>query len=194
MSRDPEQQEETLQHEADRVKPAASKHNVMSYLVVLFGAAFLLLLMTYFMQQRTSQETIDGLKQSMTTMTTLKSIEELQAENQQLQEQLYTLQTQMDKLQTDLDTMSSRSEERGFRLTYLIAKNQALNYLNQIRALYNQRKNTQAREVLALADSVLDPSGGLEAVLSQISADLTAEEREIYDPLEAYQTILGWLN
>ena len=47
---------EDLQHEAEHTRPPKRGGAVMGYLVVLFGAAFLLLLMSYFMQQRTNRE------------------------------------------------------------------------------------------------------------------------------------------
>ena len=194
MSKEPEQLEDALQHEADRVRPVSGKANVMTYLVVLFGAAFLLLLMTYFMQQRTSQETIDGLKQSMTTMTTLKSIEELQAENAALQDQVDDLTFQLATLQSQLSTAEQQQAALTEETQRQTVQNTALNYLNQIRALYNQRKNNQAREVLVQADAALQAQGGMEGVLSSISVSMTQEERDIYDPLEAFQSIIEWLN
>ena len=46
-----------------------NRPHLLSYLVILFSAAFLLLLMSYFMQQRESdQQVIDGLQKNMSAM------------------------------------------------------------------------------------------------------------------------------
>ena len=46
----------------------------------------------------------------------------------------------------------------------------------------------------AAAQSALAEQGGLEGVLEEISAALTQEERENYDPLEAYHSLTEWLS
>lgn len=60
-------------------------HSVMLYLAILFAAAFLLLLLSYFMQQRTSQEAITGLKESISSM---QSMETMMQHNSDLQKEL----------------------------------------------------------------------------------------------------------
>lgn len=70
----------------------------------------------------------------------------------------------------------------------------ALTYLNQIRALYNEGRYADARDVAAAAESALAGNGGMEGVLGEISAALTDQERENYDPLEAYHSLTEWLN
>jgi hypothetical protein len=52
---------EHLQHEADRVRPRP-KVSVLGYITILFAAAFALLLLSYFMQQRNNEEVISGLR------------------------------------------------------------------------------------------------------------------------------------
>ena len=56
-----EQEMQHLQHEAEHARPH-KKVSVMGYLAILFAAAFLLLLLSYFMQQRANQQAISGLE------------------------------------------------------------------------------------------------------------------------------------
>lgn len=80
--------------------PKKDRPHLMSYLVLLFSAAFLLLAMSYFMQQRRSdQQVIDGLQQqNMSAMQTTQNIFErnkaLLEENEGLKEQLSVLEEQ----------------------------------------------------------------------------------------------------
>ena len=46
----------------------------------------------------------------------------------------------------------------------------------------------------AAAESALAGNGGMEGVLEEVSAALTDQERENYDPLEAYHSLTEWLN
>lgn len=194
MSSTPDQHElEHLQHEAEHVRPAR-KANVMTYLVVLFGAAFLLMLLTYFMQQRTNEQTIDSLKESMTTITAMKSLEELQSDNASLQKALDLAQASVKALETQVTTLQQDSTRQKTEVATLQAHADALKALNQIRALYNQRMPGAAREAVSAAAEALSAFGGLEPVLTTISADMTPETRDVYDPLEAYHTISEWLN
>lgn len=182
-----------LQHEAEHVRPAR-KSNVMSYLVVLFGAAFLLMLLTYFMQQRTNEQTIDSLKESsMTTITALKSLEELQADNATLQETVAQAERSIASLEDALTAAQEDVKRQQEETDALRAQTDALSALNLIRALYNQRKPSAAREAVAAADLILASYGGLEPVLTSISGAMTEESRATYDPLTAYQTIADWL-
>lgn len=69
------------------------------YLAVLFAAAFLMLLLAYFVQQRNSETTIDDLRSSMTATR-----EELMAANQ-------TLQTERDGLEAELEQLQGAQQE-----------------------------------------------------------------------------------
>lgn len=81
-----------LQHAAEHERPL-KKPSVLIYLVILFAAAFLLMAWSYFMQQRASNETIEGLKQSVSAM---QSVESLQQQSIQLEEEVESLHTQLD--------------------------------------------------------------------------------------------------
>ena len=87
-----------LQRQADRTKPG-SQRSVLVYLVILFAAAFVLLLLSYFMQQRSNEETIDGLKQSVSA---IQSAQDAFEENASLKEQLEELESQVQAQQNEL--------------------------------------------------------------------------------------------
>ena len=76
------------------IKPKNTK-SVAIYLVILFAAAFALLLMAYFMQQRSNNEVIGNLQNSVNQFQT---VDELRAENQQLQEQLEEYEALIEEL------------------------------------------------------------------------------------------------
>ena len=184
-------QDSHLQHEAEHVKPA-KKFSVMSYLAILFGAAFLLLLMTYFMQQRTSSEALGN--QQNIAVNAMKSIEELRDDNETLQQQVNDLNTKVISIESALDAAKASAKESQDTLAELQIQYDALNYLNQIRSLYNQRKYTAARELITTADQALNANGGMEGVLTTITTAMTEADLEIYDPLDAYHSLLDWLN
>lgn len=70
---------------------------VFIYMAILFAAAFLMLLLAYFIQRRNSENTIDDLRSSMTATR-----EDLMAQNQQLQEERDGLQATLDRLEDKL--------------------------------------------------------------------------------------------
>ena len=57
--------------------PKKERPHLISYLVILFSVAFLLLLLSYFMQQRrTDQQVIEGLQQNASALQITRSIQE----------------------------------------------------------------------------------------------------------------------
>lgn len=189
MSREPEQLEEGqdaagLQHAAEHERPHKAP-SVMLYLAVLFAAAFLLMAWSYFMQQRESIQTIEGLKQSVSAM---ESVDSLQAENTGLEAEVDALAAQVEGLRQELSAARESLARAEADRDRALEDRAALQALNQLRALYNQRRYRDARALLEQWEE-----GALESALSRISQALTPEEREIYDPLEAYHTIVDTL-
>ena len=73
MSQETEKQERgRLQHAAEHERPN-KRNSVLFYLVILFAAAFVLLLMSFLMQQRANQAALDDLQQ--TSDSTVQSLE-----------------------------------------------------------------------------------------------------------------------
>ena len=172
MSTDSDKQERSrLQHEAEHERPH-KRSSVLLYLVILFAAAFLLLLMSYFMQQRANQEAMENI---------LQENETLKVENEALSQQVAQLQEALE------DAESASDGEAA------LVQLEALCYLNQIRALYNDGRYSDARDAAAAAEAALAGAGGMEGVLGTVADGLTGQQRQDYNPLEAYQSLMEWL-
>lgn len=191
MNTEQEHTADDLQHEAEHTRPR-KRGSVMVYLAILFAAAFLLLLMSYFMQQRINRETLDDLQKTSTSA--VQSLDNLIAERdrlvqerQTLEEQLEELERQSETLQTQLDAAAGDVARAEQAAQTVQAQAQALQILNEIRALYNQHRNREARELLA-------EHPDLETQLENFVQGMSQEERKIYDPLESYRSLAGWLN
>lgn len=100
------------------IKPKSGK-SVAIYLVILFAAAFALLLMAYFMQQRSSNEVIGNLQNSVNQFQT---VDELRQETQRLQQEIQRLQEEnkalADQQKDELAEYEALMEEL-LRLGYL---------------------------------------------------------------------------
>ena len=117
MNREPEEKQEHesggLQHAAEHERPH-KRLSVMNYLTILFAAAFLLLLLSYLMQQRTNSETIEGLKQSVSAMQSIDSLQKekegLESQVALLEEQVAHLEGQVSALQNETAALQSAAE------------------------------------------------------------------------------------
>ena len=188
MNRESDKQERgRLQHAAEHERPN-KRNSVLFYLVILFAAAFVLLLMSFLMQQRANQAALDDLRQ--TSDSTVQSLENLLEENESLKADNTALQAQVDSLGDQLaDAQAGGGEADALR-----AQLTALTCLNQVRACYNDGRNADARDAAAAGEDALADQGGVEAVLAQVSAGLTDAQRADYDPLEAWRSLTGWLS
>lgn len=94
-------------HNDPPIKPKNAK-SVAVYLVILFAAAFALLLMAYFMQQRSNNEVIGNLQNSVDQFQT---VDELRSENEKLRDEVEALEAEMKALEERLnETEGSLSE------------------------------------------------------------------------------------
>lgn len=121
----PAQTEGAAPSQTDQQKGGAKVRKtapVFIYLAILFAAAFIMLLLAYFIQQRNSENAIDDLRSSMTAtreelMEQNRQLqEELTAQNRQLQEEKEGLETQRDELQTELDKLEKELEQANIHL------------------------------------------------------------------------------
>lgn len=196
----PRDKEETsrLQYETEHTSPA-QHHSVFIYLAILAAVAFLLLLMAYFMQQRTNETALNSLQQ--TSNSAVESLEGLIDERDKLQEQTAALEGQVERLtaqQAELERQLAEAEQArqdadAAKQDALDATQRlvdALNKLNRLRALYNDRRYTEAKAMLADQEAVQE----WEALLTRISESLTDAEREVYDPLEAFRDLTDRLS
>ena len=169
------------------------------YLAVLFGAAFLMLLLAYFVQQRNNQTTIDGLQDSMNL-----SRAELMEEIAKLKEEKTGLETQIAQLEQQLKQEQEHSQEfqtlfDGARSSaahleyYLTRRSEAMELFWQLDRAYTQRQNQRCRELIELLEA---PEA--EPLKNYLPG---AEDREQYDygldgptPAERYQEIVEKLS
>lgn len=154
-------------------QPAEKKDrpHLLSYLVILFSAAFLLLLLSYFMQQRHSdQQVIDGLQQNMSAMQTTQNViernKELMEENQALREENNLLSEQAEELAAKDNTIL------------------ALDWLWRIEREFFQGRYTSARAMIRAFEQT-----GLEDCLP----DQPLVDAEYRTPREQYKSICNAL-
>ena len=131
MTRHPDAQE-AARREARREARQEARRNksVVPYLVILIAAAFVLLIIAYFMQQRTA-ESVAGLNQSANSFRTIdqlvednralhETVSQLQQElrraeddNKALTDQVAQLQAQLAAAQEELDALLSPEESEA---------------------------------------------------------------------------------
>ena len=181
MSQTPEQnhsQEEDnipLQHDAEHERPPRNKQqSVLIYLVILFAAAFLLMALSYFMQRRTSDATIEGLRgQSVSAM---QSVEDIQEENETLKQQVADLEEQLELegLQTLTENLTVMQEQ----LT------KAMDLFWQIDEAYVRGRWTLCRELIERMEDVSAGSALKESLPRESTTD-----NERFSPADRYQEI-----
>jgi len=86
-----------------RIPGKTGKYSVTVYLCFLFAAVLLLILVSYFIQQRNNVNTINSLTESHNEFSSqaMENIQKLQEENVGYLQQITDLQSQIDKLQSD---------------------------------------------------------------------------------------------
>lgn len=181
MSKDQEKQERSrLQHDAEHARPR-KRGSVLIYLVVLFAAAFLLLLMSYFMQQRVNEEAIDGLQQTSTSA--VQSLENLIKERDALQTQVDELEDAKAELENQVATAKSEAEEAAAAAGRATRATTAMDYLRRIQQFYYSKSYGSARAVI----EKFEQSGLADALPAE--AIYQNESNSVLSPLEEYQKI-----
>ncbi|MCC2258503.1 hypothetical protein AAAT94_14395 [Intestinimonas aquisgranensis] len=186
MSQTPEQnhsQEEDnipLQHDAEHERPPRNKQqSVLIYLVILFAAAFLLMALSYFMQRRTSDATIEGLRgQSVSAM---QSVEDIQEENETLKQQVADLEEQLEEAQRELDGMQDTLDTLTVREEKLI---QAMDLFWQIDEAYVRGRYSLCRTLIAQMEDTTQGSALKESLPTETTTDT-----DRFSPADRYQEI-----
>lgn len=91
--------------------PEPNRHSsVYGYLLVLFSAAFVLLLLAYFIQQRSNENAISGLRDSMNLSRAelMEEIDALKEKKAALEEELAQLQEERDGLEQQRDQLQEQ--------------------------------------------------------------------------------------
>lgn len=141
-----------------RKQQRRSQRSVFQYITVLFAAAFLLLLLTYVMQQRLNKAEIDDLQQ--TSNSTLQTLENIIAERDQLRQQTQELSDQLDDVMQAAKDSNEKVEELERSL-------QAMDWFWRIQRQFSRGYTNAARE---LAEQ-FDASGLVDALPSTSYAE-----------------------
>lgn len=169
MSPEPHKQEQEQRTQHGNPRSPRTKHRspILGYMVLLFLAAFVLLVLSYFMQQRRNdQAVIDGLQQSISAMQTKQNIsdqnKDLTARNDELSKQVAEGAAREAQLQQQLDTLTGQAqalEQENSRLNNELTAYQedltrseqltlALDWLWRIEREYFKGRYAAARELI----------------------------------------------
>ena len=98
---------ETSAERETKTPPKNRKSSAYLYLVILFGAAFLMLLLAYFVQQRNNESTISGLQDSwnLSREELLEKNQLLTEKNEELEVRLAVLEDQHDRANRQIDEL-----------------------------------------------------------------------------------------
>lgn len=143
-----------LQHEAEHSRPR-KKGTAVSYLAILFGAAFLLLLLSYFMQQRANEQTISGLQDSVNSFQSVETLvdtnKRLSEENKELKEQVDALTDQTDTLQKDVAAAQKAAAGQEKQL-------QAMDWFWRIQRSFSKGSKNDAKKLVEQFEATGLPS------------------------------------
>lgn len=158
-----------LQHQAEHTR-ARRRPPVLTYLVVLFAVAFLLLLIAYFQQQRSNAEATDALKQSVSAV---QSIQLLMEENESLKTQVKELEGQLSDAEAALTASESYAAGQE-------AAVKAMDYFWQIDEAYVRQRYSLCRQLIQELKA-----SGYEGALPSTKAT----ENDRFSPLDRYNEI-----
>jgi len=161
---------------------------VFTYLAILFAAAFLLLLIAYFTQQRANeellqknQETIEGLQNSMNPLQNLVTV------NQALEEENAKLKDQVDQLQEQTTELDAARRSQNLELNRLLDETTAMQYFWQIDEAFAKGRTKLCRELIGQMEAV-SPASGSGSLADYLSKEnLTGNTR--FSPYDRYQEI-----
>ena len=167
-----------LQHDAEHEKPRNKQQSVLIYLVILFAAAFLLMALSYFMQRRASDATIEGLRESVSAM---QSVEDIQAENESLKQQVTDLQTQLSQAERELEDLQSQREHLTMQQEQLI---RTMDLFWQIDEAYVRGRYSLCRTLIQQMEDSTAGSSLREYLPTESTTDT-----DRYSPADRYQEI-----
>ena len=144
----------------------ANRPALVAYMIALFAVAFLLLLMSYFMQQRRNDQLLieEGLQKNASALQITQSV----------QKQNETLRQQVADLDAALATQTKQHEKTT----------QAMDWLWRIQREYFQRRYSTARQMIqAFEESGLKPSLPSEPIVDPDYRSPLEQYEAIYDSL-----------
>lgn len=158
---------------------------VLTYLVILFAAAFFLLLMAYFMQQRANRETIDGLTESMTqSVTSIHSLQNLVDVNEALEKENDALKEEAQSLRDSLAQLQKESEANREAAEAAELANQAMDWFWQVDEAFVLGRYARCRTLITSMEELdLVKHLPAESVTDNGRFSPADRYREIYDKL-----------
>ena len=128
------------------------------YLAILFGAAFLMLLLAYFVQQRNSETVRDNLRTATASREELlEDIQRLEEENLDLVERNEALSVQLKELQEEIDDLFKQVATEHHAYVECYDRFEVFTQFALLeQALRNQDWDTAVRRVRALCSGVLE--------------------------------------
>lgn len=164
-------------------KPAPPNRNraLMTYIAFLFGVAFVLVLLSFLIQQKDSRQTISELNQNANSA--LSRAEQLQDNNRELLEANQALQDQVVQLQADLDETNKNYSELEETHASLQESHKALQA-----QCTQQEQQVRAYELLLSAQRALDQEDTEQFLtamkdLKPLAEDLDAQGKALYQEL-----------
>lgn len=130
-----------------------TRRSLTFYLAILFAAALVLLLFAYLMQSRSSEATIDSLRESVSSLQNVQDLYnsalELQDEIDVLEGQITQQADDLESLQQQLTQLQDQLAETQDALTQEQLTAQALELLWQLERAYNEADTALAQELAA---------------------------------------------
>lgn len=155
---------------------------VYTYVAVLFVVAFLLILWTFLMNQRSSREMLDEIKSGNSALQdTLDQNEILESRVAELENEVSALEAQLSATEADRDTLRASSDGQADVIT-------ALDWLGELERYYNAGSYTAAR---ATAQAMHD--GGLAPLLPEYPLHTSSTGSDYDSPAARYQAIVNAL-
>ena len=157
------------------------QRSVVHYIAILFAAAFVLMLLTYLMDQRQNEAVVNSLNQSLTDLQTSlsdrSSLQDIYEDNLALIDQVDQLEDQVAQLQQERDSLSAQlsSQEKTA---------QAMDWFWQIDEAYVLGRYSLCRELIQeLQDAGLTSSLPQESITDNGRFSPSGRYQEIYDAL-----------
>lgn len=155
------------------------RNSVFQYIAVMFMAAFVLLLFTFLMERRQSQQQIDDLKQSVSAYQTLQG---LMDDNSQLREEVDRLNRQVQTLEDQMTAAQAKQTELEGKLQEQEKTIQAMHWFWQI-------NEASARGRVALCRQLINSLE--DANLQNYLPKENITDTDRFSPYDRYQEIRG---
>lgn len=162
----PAPQEEKPVSEHERLK------KVYTYVAVLFAVAFLLILWTFFMNQRSSQEMLHEIRSGNDAMQNMLDENEV-------------LEARIAELENELDLLKEKNQEQDLDITRYAAQLIALDWLSELEQQYAARDYDAARATIRAIEH-----DGHSLYFSEPALHTSASGDDYLSPAARYEKIV----